>query len=44
MKKKTIQGIEARLAEKYTPSFFKDNLEGRTINMDPVNIAVDKEL
>ena len=43
-KEKKLQDIKEKLAQKYTPSVFQDNLEGRTIKMDPVNIVTDKKL
>ena len=33
--------IEHRLVNKYTPDVFQDSLEGRTINMEPVDIVID---
>ena len=40
-KEKKLKEMENRLAEKYTPSVFRDSLEGRTIKMEPVNIVID---
>ena len=41
-KEKKLKEMENRLAEKYTPSLFRDSLEGKTIKMDPVEIVIDE--
>ena len=43
-KEKKLKEMENRLAEKYTPSIFRDSLEGRTINMEPVDIVIDQSV
>ena len=37
-----LREIERRLVNKYTPEVFQDSLEGRTINMKPVDIILDE--
>ena len=41
-KEMVLREIERKLVEDYTPSVFQDNLEGRTIDMKPVDIVIDK--
>ena len=39
-----VKEIKERLIKKYTPEVFEDNLEGKTVKIDPVNIVVDENL
>merc|ERR1711954_90620 len=43
-KEAILKEIEKKLVEEYTPQVFQDNLEGRTMHMDPVDIAIDKSI
>ena len=43
-KEMQLREIENKLAEKYTPSVFKDSLEGRTIKIKPVYIIIDDSI
>ena len=40
-KEMELREIERKLVEEYTPSVFQDSLEGRTIDMKPVDIVID---
>ena len=43
-KETKLKEIEEKLAKKYTPSVFRDILEGRTINMKPVDIVLQDNI
>ena len=40
-KEAILRELERKLVNEYTPSVFQDNLEGRTIDMKPVDIVID---
>ena len=41
-KEMELREIERKLVEEYTAPVFQDSLEGRTIDMKPVNIVFDE--
>ena len=43
-KEMQLRKIEIKLAEKYTPTAFRDRLEGPTIKMEPVDIIIDESI